>query len=76
MAELSGCAIPAQVAGRVAAVAERPEEVRKVGVEIATELCGKLLGEGVPGLHFYTMNEAAATLEICRNLGLPFPTPR
>ncbi|HVB05677.1 MAG TPA: methylenetetrahydrofolate reductase [Acidimicrobiales bacterium] len=71
MAELSGCAIPAHLAEQIAAAADRPDEVRKIGVEVATELCGKLLGEGVPGLHFYTMNEAAATLEVCANLGLP-----
>lgn len=74
MAELSGCALPEAVTRRVEALGDQPAEVRKLGVEIATELCGKLLGEGVPGLHFYTMNDAAATLEICANLGLTPPT--
>lgn len=70
MAELSGTAVPGPVLDRVRRAAGRPDEVRRIGVEVATELCEKLLAEGVPGLHFYTMNEAAATLRICSNLGL------
>jgi methylenetetrahydrofolate reductase (NADPH) len=70
MAELSGSRVPPAIAERIAAVADRPAEVRKIGVEVATELCQKLLAEGVPGLHFYTMNESAATKEIYAHLGL------
>jgi methylenetetrahydrofolate reductase (NADPH) len=58
------------VTDRLEPVADQPEEVRRVGVEVATELGQKLLAEGVPGLHFYTMNQAAATREIYDNLGL------
>ena len=54
---------------RLHAVADRPDEVRRIGVEHATELCRALLDAGAPGLHFYTMNRAAATLEVCANLG-------
>jgi methylenetetrahydrofolate reductase (NADPH) len=69
MAELSGCALPQAIVDRVDAVADRPSDVRKIGVELATELCQKLLAEGVPGLHIYTMNEAAATTEILAHVG-------
>lgn len=69
MAEMSGTDIPIELARRLQAVADRPEEVRRVGVEHATELCRRLLEGGAPGLHFYTMNKAAATLEVCANLG-------
>jgi methylenetetrahydrofolate reductase (NADPH) len=70
MAELSGCAVPAEVVTRVEAVADAPEEVRRVGVDIATELCQQLLDAGAPGLHFYTLNRSTATREIYQRLGL------
>ncbi|HEV2361687.1 MAG TPA: methylenetetrahydrofolate reductase [Acidimicrobiales bacterium] len=70
MAELSGSQVPPAIAARIEAVADRPSEVRKIGVEVATELCQKLLAQDVPGLHFYTMNESAATIEIYEHLGL------
>lgn len=69
MAEMSGTSIPIALADRLQAVAEDPEEVRRVGVEHATELCQQLLDGGAPGLHFYTMNKSGATLEVCANLG-------
>jgi methylenetetrahydrofolate reductase (NADPH) len=69
MAAMSGTGIPLALADRLHAVADRPEEVRRIGVEHATALCRDLLEAGAPGLHFYTMNRSAATLEVCANLG-------
>jgi methylenetetrahydrofolate reductase (NADPH) len=74
MAQLSGCEVPPEVVARVEAVADAPEDVRRVGVELATELCRDLLDQGVPGLHFYTLNRSSATREIYTNLGL-VPSP-
>jgi methylenetetrahydrofolate reductase (NADPH) len=70
MAALSGTDVPAAVVERVTAAAGDPTEVHRVGVEMATELFGKLLAEGAPGLHFYTMNQYASTIEVCAALGL------
>ena len=70
MAELSGTPLPQSVKERIEAVESDAVEVRKVGIDIASEICAELLSRGVPGLHFYTMNSAASTLEIVKRIGL------
>ncbi len=70
MAAMSGAAVPPEVVSRVEAVAGDAEAVRRVGVEMATELCRDLLDAGAPGLHFYTLNRSTATREIYASLGL------
>jgi methylenetetrahydrofolate reductase (NADPH) len=69
-AELSGAEVPRALADRLLAVEDDPHEVRRIGVEVATELCQDLLDAGAPGLHFYTLNRSTATREIHANLGL------
>jgi len=68
MAELGGTEIPADIAKKFEAVQDNPDDVRKLGIDIATKLCEDLISAGAPSLHFYTMNTAAPTLEIIRNL--------
>ena len=70
MVELSGTPLPKAVLSRLEAVADDPRAIREVGVQIATELSQRLLAEGAPGLHFYTMNRSLATLEVYANLGV------
>jgi methylenetetrahydrofolate reductase (NADPH) len=64
MAELSGTPIPSAISEAFAKVGENPDDVRKLGVDIATELSQKLIAAGAPGIHFYTMNTSTATREI------------
>lgn len=70
MAELSGCSIPEPVRDRIVAVGDDPIAVRRIGVDIATELCQRLLAEGVPGLHFYTLNRSGSTQDVLARLGM------
>jgi methylenetetrahydrofolate reductase (NADPH) len=70
MAQLSGYAVPADVISRLTAGGDDRDEIRRRGIEVATELCSDLLNAGVPGLHFYTLNFSKATREIYTNLGL------
>ena len=70
MAQLSGYAVPDDIVRRIEAGGDDREEIRKRGIEVATELCRDLLDRGVPGLHFYTLNFSKATREIYTNLGL------
>lgn len=69
-AQLAGAEFPPHLASRFDAIADDPDAVRALGVELASDLCQRLLDEGAPGLHFYTLNRSTATREIAANLGL------
>jgi methylenetetrahydrofolate reductase (NADPH) len=64
-----GAAVPPALAARLEAAGD-DESVRRAGIEAATDLCDRLLAEGAPGLHFYTLNRSTATREIHAALGL------
>jgi methylenetetrahydrofolate reductase (NADPH) len=68
--ELGGCRIPAELWERLQAVAGDRSAVREIGVDYAVGMCERLLAEGVPGLHFFTLNWSRATREIYERLGL------
>ena len=70
MAELGGTPIPEKISKLFNEISDDPDAVRKAGADLATKLCEELIALKVPGLHFYTMNTAVATLDICQNLGL------
>lgn len=65
-----GAEIPRWLAKRLEGFRDDLESLRAFGVDVVTALCARLLEMGAPGLHFYTLNKAAATLAIWANLGL------
>jgi methylenetetrahydrofolate reductase (NADPH) len=64
-----GAEIPRWLRKRLEGFGDDIDSIRAYGIEVTTTLCDQLLRGGAPGLHFYTMNQAAPTLKIWRNLG-------
>jgi len=66
--QLSGAPFPPALAAQFERIADDPEAVRQLGVQQASEMCRRLLDEGVPGIHFITLNRSTATREVWQTL--------
>ena len=66
---LCGSNLPDAVVRRMEALGD-DESVRRLGVEVCTDLCRRLLDHGVPGIHFYCLNRVPSCTEVLENLGL------
>ena len=65
-----GAEIPRWVRQRLAGFGDDQASIRAFGLDVVASLCQRLLDEGAPGLHFYTLNQADASLAIWERLGL------
>jgi methylenetetrahydrofolate reductase (NADPH) len=65
-----GAEIPRWIRLRLQAFGDDTASIKAFGLDVVTDLCEQLRAGGAPGLHFYSMNQSAATLEICQRLGL------
>ena len=71
--EMCGADIPRWIRKRLEQLGDDREGIRAFGLEVISDLCQRLLEEGAPGLHFYTLNQSEAVLGIYRNLGMTTP---
>src|SRR5262249_24621326 len=67
---LCGAKLPDPIRHQLETFVSDDEAVRKLGVEVCTDICRQLLDHGIPGIHFYCLNRAPSCTEIMRNLGL------
>ncbi|WP_342129642.1 methylenetetrahydrofolate reductase [NAD(P)H] [Hydrogenophaga sp. OTU3427] len=65
-----GAEIPRWIRLRLQAFGDDTASIKAFGLDVVSELCDQLRRGGVPAIHFYTMNQSAATLEIARRLAL------
>ena len=68
-----GAEIPRWLRLRLQAFGDDTASIRAFGLDVITRLCEQLRSGGAPALHFYTMNQSAPTLELCRRLGVDKP---
>ncbi len=71
--EMCGADIPRWMRKRLEGFGDDRSAIRAFGLEVISDLCRRLLEQGAPGLHFYTLNQSEAVLGIWRNLGLDNP---
>jgi methylenetetrahydrofolate reductase (NADPH) len=67
---MCGAEIPRWIYKQLEGFGDDVESLKAFGLDVTTSLCKHLLENGAPGIHFYTMNQAEPTLEICRRLGI------
>jgi len=68
--QMCGAEIPRWIRKRLEAYGDDIESIKAFGLDCTIKLCEKLLSEGAPGIHFYSMNKAEPTKQIWQALGL------
>lgn len=68
-----GADIPRWIRLRLEQLQDDKAALQDFGLDVVTRLCETLLKQGVPGIHFYTLNQPEPTLRLWKNLGLPMP---
>jgi methylenetetrahydrofolate reductase (NADPH) len=63
-----GIEIPRWVALKMEGYMDDTASIRAFGIEVVTKLCEKLIAGGAPSIHFYTLNQAGQSLEVCKRL--------
>ena len=64
-----GIEIPRWMALKMEGYLDDAASVRAFGIDVVAKLCERLVAGGAPGIHFYTLNQAGLSLDVCRRLG-------
>jgi methylenetetrahydrofolate reductase (NADPH) len=68
--DVCGAEIPRWIRKQLEAYTDDKDSLQAFGIDVVSTMCNKLLEQGVPGLHFYTLNQADSTIDIWKNLSL------
>jgi methylenetetrahydrofolate reductase (NADPH) len=68
--EMCGAEVPRWIRLRLQGYGDDSASIQAFGHDVITDLCDQLKAAGVPGLHFYTMNQSGPTLALCQALGI------
>ncbi|MDP1977717.1 methylenetetrahydrofolate reductase [NAD(P)H] [Undibacterium sp.] len=66
--EMCGAEIPRWIRLKLASYGDDTASIKAFGLDVVTAMCERLLAGGAPGLHFYSLNQAAATTAIWQRL--------
>ena len=70
-----GAEVPRWIDQRLLDYQDDPASLQAFGTEVVAQLCEKLMAIGVPGFHFYVLNQAKPTLDLLQALGMKTPAP-
>jgi methylenetetrahydrofolate reductase (NADPH) len=65
---MCGAEIPRWIRLKLASFGDDSASIRAFGLDVVTQMCDRLITGGAPGLHFYTLNQAAPTIAIWRRI--------
>lgn len=66
--DMCGAEIPRWIRLKLASFGDDSASIRAFGLDVVTQMCDRLIAGGAPGLHFYTLNQAAPTIAIWRGI--------
>jgi len=66
-----GAEVPRWIRLRLQSYGDDAKSIKAFGQDVVADLCRRLIAGGAPGIHFYTMNQAAATIALCEAVGRP-----
>ena len=67
--DMCGAEVPRWLRLKLQAYGDDTASIKALGLDVVTDLCDRLLSQGAPSLHFYTLNQAGLVSTVCQRLG-------